>query len=196
MLSSISPLGERARHNRWAVTVTWYVVASTATALFIGAALGGLGRLLGLPLPARAGILAALAVASAVGDAAHWPLPGPRRQVDEDWLGRYRGWVYGAGFGGQLGAGVTTIVTTATIWLCLASELLSGSAAAGAAIGAAFGLLRAAPVLAAGGTRSYAQLQSRHRTIADLAPAARRLAVAGAGLAAVGLGMIAGIGGS
>ena len=63
MLSSISPLGERARHNRWAVTVTWYVVASTATALFIGAALGGLGRLLGLPLPARAGILAALAVA-------------------------------------------------------------------------------------------------------------------------------------
>ena len=28
MLTSISPLGERARGNRWTVTVTMYVVAS------------------------------------------------------------------------------------------------------------------------------------------------------------------------
>lgn len=35
-------------------------------------------------------------------------LPGPARQVDEDWLARYRGWVYGAGFGTQLGLGVVT----------------------------------------------------------------------------------------
>jgi hypothetical protein len=31
--------------------------------------------------------------------------PSWQRQVDERWLTTYRGWVYGAGFGFQLGAG-------------------------------------------------------------------------------------------
>ena len=39
---------------------------------------------------------------------------GRRRQVNEDWMARYRGWAYGAGFGLQLGLGVVTIVTTAS----------------------------------------------------------------------------------
>ena len=44
-------------------------------------------------------------------------LPGPRRQVDERWLHRYRGWVYGVGFGFQLGFGLLTVVTTSTVYL-------------------------------------------------------------------------------
>ena len=44
-------------------------------------------------------------------------LPTVRRQVNEDWLHRYRGGVYGFGFGFQLGLGVATIVTTAAVYL-------------------------------------------------------------------------------
>ena len=191
MLSSISPLGERARHNRWSITVAWYVAASLAVAALIGGALGALGGAPGLPLDARASALAVLAVVAAVADAVGVAMPGPRRQVDEDWLGRYRGWVYGAGFGAQLGAGVTTIVTTATVWLCLAAEALSGSWIRGMVIGAVFGLARAAPVLSAARVRSYAQLQVRHATLARVAPVAGRLTVAASSAAAVGLGVVA-----
>ena len=58
-------------------------------------------------------------------------LPGPRRQVDERWLHRYRGWVYGAGFGVQLGLGVATVVTTSAVYVMLAAAVLTGTAAGG-----------------------------------------------------------------
>ena len=37
------------------------------------------------------------------------------RQVNEAWLSKYRPWVYGGGFGWQIGAGVTTYVMTAAV---------------------------------------------------------------------------------
>ena len=58
-------------------------------------------------------------------------VPGPRRQVNERWLDEYRGWVYGLGFGAQLGLGVTTIVTSAATYVALFAALLSGTPAAG-----------------------------------------------------------------
>src|SRR5688500_1406974 len=143
MLTSISPLGERARGNRWGLTVAAYVVASVLGGLTIGAVLGGAGT--ALPsLPIVAAIVCAVA---AVADLTQ-RLPTMRRQVDEDWLTRYRGWVYGAGFGFQLGLGVVTIVTSAATYAALALCLLSGSVATGAAIGGCFGLVRALPILA------------------------------------------------
>jgi hypothetical protein len=84
--------------------------------------------------------------------------------VNEAWLHRYRGWVYGAGFGLQLGLGVTTIVSTAAVYATGAAAFLAGSTAAGAAVGAAFGLARAATLLAAGGVdepRALATLDRR-----------------------------------
>src|SRR5215212_3477402 len=116
MLASITPLGERARGSRWGLTVTFFVVASLAAGAALGALLGGLGSVV-WPAPSGGSgdaRLAVLAVALAVGLALdlRGRLPSPRRQVNEDWLREYRGWVYGAGFGGQLGAAVTTIVTT------------------------------------------------------------------------------------
>ena len=47
-------------------------------------------------------------------------LPTTRRQVNEDWMGRYRGWVYGGAFGAQLGSGVATIVTSAAVYAAVA----------------------------------------------------------------------------
>ncbi|HEV7196178.1 MAG TPA: hypothetical protein VGN19_09570, partial [Pedococcus sp.] len=51
MLSSISPLGERARNSRWWVTTTAYLVGSLAGGLALGGLAGLVGRL--LPTAAR-----------------------------------------------------------------------------------------------------------------------------------------------
>lgn len=142
MLTSISPLGERARGNRWATTVTAYVAASVLGGLLTGAVAGAAGSWL-RPLPLVAAGVCAVAAAA---DLTH-RLPTLRRQVDEDWLARYRGWVYGAGYGFQLGSGLVTIVTSAATYAAVALALLSGSLAAGAAIGGWFGLVRALPIL-------------------------------------------------
>src|SRR5580693_517801 len=117
MLASINPLGERARGNRWGWTVVGYTVAAVAAAAALGAALGALGGLgahgAGWRLPAIGGV----ALAAGIADlAAPGRLLSPRRQVDEGWLSRYRGWVYGVGFGAQLGVGVVTVVTSATVY--------------------------------------------------------------------------------
>ena len=80
-------------------------------------------------------------------------LPSWRRQVDEAWIGRYRGWVVGVGFGAQLGFGVVTIITSSTTYAVVVLAVLSGTPWAGALIGGAFGLVRALPlVLMAGST--------------------------------------------
>jgi hypothetical protein len=142
MLTSISPLGERARGNRWALTVSAYVVASVLGGLTMGAVLGAVGSLFEVSLL----VAAAVCAVAAVADLAH-RLPTIRRQVDEDWLTRYRGWVYGLGYGYQLGLGVVTIVTSAATYATVALCLLSGSLAVGAAIGACFGLVRSLPIL-------------------------------------------------
>ena len=115
MLASITPLGERGRRSRWGVTVS---------AFLLGATLAGARR----GRRARAARLAALGTGSApaLGCASspsdsrsrrrlvlavvlELPLrrvPGPNRQVNERWLDEFRGWVYGFGFGAQLGLGV------------------------------------------------------------------------------------------
>ncbi len=152
MLGSITPLGERSRGRRWGVTVTAFGLAAGAAAAALGAALGAAGGLVAISAGARTGLLGVAVAAAVVVDAAPGlRAPGPRRQVNEAWLHRYRGWVCGAGFGLQLGLGVTTIVSTAAVYATGAAAFLAGSAAAGAAVGAAFGLARAATLLAAGG---------------------------------------------
>ncbi|HSS10068.1 MAG TPA: hypothetical protein VLL25_09295, partial [Acidimicrobiales bacterium] len=170
MLTSISPLGERARHNRWGLTVTAYVAGSVLAGVAVGILLGGLGAVFSLPAAAKAALLAVGALASILADAGVIPLPTLHRQVNEDWLNRYRGWVYGGGFGVQLGAGVATIVTSATVYLTLVGELLVGSAALGALIGATFGLVRAAPLVILGRPRGYQQLVAHHGRLVALAP--------------------------
>jgi hypothetical protein len=165
MLGSITPLGERSRGRRWGITVTALALAAAAAGAALGAALGAAGGLVPISPAARMGLLGvAVAAAIAVDVVPGVRAPGPRRQVNEAWLHRYRGWVYGAGFGLQLGLGVTTIVSTAAVYATGAAAFLAGSTAAGAAVGAAFGLARAATLLAAGGVdepRALATLDRR-----------------------------------
>ena len=100
------------------------------------------------------------AAADGTGRRPPWPV---HRQVDDGWLARYRGWVYGAGFGFQLGLGVVTIVTTAAVPAAWLLALLTASPVAGAAVGLAFGLGRGLPVLANGGVDTPGRLWSFQR---------------------------------
>ena len=189
MLGSITPLGERSRGRRWGITVTAFALAATAAAAGLGALLGAAGGLVDLSGTARTGLLAvAVAVAVAVDLVPGLRAPGPRRQVNEAWLHRYRGWVYGAGFGLQLGLGVTTIVSTAAVYATGAAAVLAGSAAAGALVGGAFGLARAATLLAAGGVDEPGALATLDRRLAAWERPARLAAlVAEAALIALAL---------
>jgi hypothetical protein len=163
MLASITPLGERGRRRRWGTTVTAHVAASAVGGAATGAVAGAAGWLLfrHASFDTRLGLLAALIGAGLIADVAG-RTPGPRRQVDESWLDRYRGWVYGAGFGLQLGAGVVTIVTASATYVVLGAAVASASPLAGAGIGAVAGVLRGATLLAAARVRSPAQLVRFH----------------------------------
>src|SRR3989442_3008088 len=116
MLGSMTPLGERSRGANWATTVAWYLAGSTAAGAGVGWVLGWVGSAttLAVGLAGRSTLipLAALALAGVLLDAGLFgtTLPTIHRQVNEDWLQRYRGWVYGLGFGFQLGLGVATVV--------------------------------------------------------------------------------------
>lgn len=171
MISSLAPVGERARGQRWWLTTVGYLVGATAG----GAAVGGLLGAVSVAVRSRlddTAALAVLAVVAAVGlalDVTAAPVPSLRRQVDERWLHRYRGWVYGLGFGLQLGAAVTTIVTSSATWVVLAAAALSGGVGSGVLIGAAFGLARAAPLLATRTTTTAARLRQQFVVLTRLA---------------------------
>jgi hypothetical protein len=165
MLASITPLGERSRRQRWPLTVSALIIAATAAGGGVGAGLVATGRLAPLAERTRLDLLLALAAAAVVLELHPFGLrlPTHRRQVDETWLRRYRGWVYGAGFGGQLGVGVLTIVATPAVYVALAAESLAPSIAAGLAIGATFGFVRGGTVLSTARVDSAAALTAFHR---------------------------------
>jgi hypothetical protein len=148
------------------VTVTAFALGAIAAAAAAGAVLGELGALAGVDgvsTRARVAILAgALAVAIAI-DASGRAVPGPRRQVDERWLDRYRGWVYGLGYGSQLGLAMTTVVSSAATYVALVAAFLSAGAAEGAIILGCFGAVRGLTPLAAAHVRSQRQLLDLHR---------------------------------
>lgn len=174
MLSSIHPLGERARHNRWGLTVTAFVVGAIISGAAVGAILGYAGKLVagswsGPLLLALTGLAAMMA---GVLDVAVAP-PGPKRQVNETWIGQYRGWVYGGAFGLQLGSGVLTFVVTWLVFATMIAELLLASVVAGAVVGAVFGLGRSLALLAAAWVDRPSRLAIFHRLMDRIGPPTR-----------------------
>ena len=175
MLASINPLGERSRNQRYWMTVVAYIIGSTVAGAFLGGTLGLVGAPVALPIIALA-VVAVLAIAGIMFDARAFGtrVPGSRRQVDENWLVTYRGWVYGAGFGAQLGFALVTIVSASATWVAFACALLSGSALAGVVIGSIFGLARALPILAAARVRHPSTLLGLVRRLEGLRPRVAR----------------------
>ncbi len=182
MLSSIHPLGEAGRGQRWWLTVAAHIAGSAVGAAGVALALGLAGwasARAGIGWSARVVLVGAVAALAAYVDWRGWPrwLPRPYRQVNEDWMTRYRGWVYGGGFGVQLGMGITTIVTAATLYVLGALAFALATPGAALLLGAAFGLARGATVLSARGIDRPEQLLAFHRRLQDRAGWGRAAAV-------------------
>lgn len=193
MLSSIHPLGERTRNNRWGVTAGYYLVGGLMGGLMLGTMAGAIGWL-GLawwePIPTgQAAAIAAILAFALMWDLSGFTIPTIQRQVNEDWLSMYRSWVYGGGFGFQLGLGVVTIVTTTAVYAMIALAILSANPLSGAVIGGAFGLVRGLPILTVGRVVSGETLRTYHRRMQSYAPRADwlvRFAVLATGLMVIG----------
>lgn len=179
MLMSISPLGEQARGNRWAVTVAWLTLGGILGGAAVGIALGLPGSVLTGALSDRwrLGALATAGLAAAAWDLSGRRFPG-RRQVNEDWLTSLRSWVYGIGFGVQLGAPPATVLNTALVPLFMLAAVLSASPTHGALIGAVFGAVRGVSVTVNRRVRSAGDLAALHRRIDVLSNQAKRTGAA------------------
>lgn len=165
--AQIHPLGERSRGNIWGVTMTAFTAASIAA----GAALTGILGLLGSLIPADSGapiwLAAILAGTAGILDLSPLKPWTPKRQVNENWIRSFRGWVYGAGFGVQLGLGFTVFVMSWGYWAMLAIALLSGSASLGALLGAVFGLGRGLLLLLSRTSTTPEKLATFHQRMAS-----------------------------
>ena len=154
MLSTITPLGERAKGHSYRSTAG--VVrrsAPSSGAPTLGAAMGLSGRRRALRSTVgdgdRAVRLRWPPLVAAVSDTgvAGVRLPIHHRQVNERWLDQYRPWVYGAGFGWQIGTGLVTYITTAAVYLMVVLGALTADPAVAFGLGVAFGALRGLAVL-------------------------------------------------
>lgn len=205
MLGSISPVGEASRGQRWWLTSTAYTVASIAGGAMAGLTLGGAGAGIALfvavPAWGQLMLLAIVALLASAVDArlVPWRVPSWRRQVDERWLETYRGWVYGGGFGFQLGAGVLTIVSGAVTYAAFAAAALTFSWQAGMLIGAVFGAARSLPLLLTARLRSASALYTVTQRVEAAEPLAARVTAAGelgVAAAALALAVLGGLAGS
>lgn len=196
MLTSISPLGERARASRWWLTTTAYVVSSTLGGIAVGTLAALLGGLVPDDVRSSAVVLVVVALALVAGllldlRVGGLRLPTWRRQVDVAWLGRYRGWVVGTGYGAQLGVGVVTIVTSSTTYAVVLLAALSGSVPVGALVGGVFGFVRALPLVLMARVDTRDRLWAVLRHVEHGAPIADRVARLALAVGAAALTVVA-----
>jgi hypothetical protein len=144
MLSSITPLGQRGK-GTWRRTIVAYWTGAILSGLAVFGLLGLAGETLGFTRTSGWISLGVVAVAATLDVLGAKP-PGPKRQVNEDWLGKYRDWVTGFGFGLQLGSGIATIVPVYAVWALVFLTILNGLPTA-ILIGTGFAAGRAFPLI-------------------------------------------------
>ncbi|MBV8734994.1 MAG: hypothetical protein JO321_08625 [Solirubrobacterales bacterium] len=195
MLASITPLGERARRSNWTTTTVFYLLGATSAGAAGGVLAGLVGSLVfgDVTIGVRLAVVAAALAVGLVAEVARGAVPGPRRQVNEQWLDRYRGWVYGLGFGAQLGAGVTTVVVSSAVYAVWLAALASAHPLTGLAIGTTAGGLRGATVLAGASVTGPQSLMAFHERMGALESPVR-LAGLAAQIALAGLALVAAVG--
>jgi MFS family permease len=194
MLSTITPFGERGRGHRYGATCGWFVVGAALG----GLALGGLAATLAFAVNAAGastavvGVLAMVATLVAVvsdSGLAAARLPVHFRQVNERWLDAYRPWVYGAGFGFQIGCGLATYITTAAVYLTVVLAALTAKPLIALMVGILFGLVRGLAVGLTRNRRTPTALLGFHHRFALLQPWADRAVMATLAMSAVVLSL-------
>lgn len=192
MLSTITPVGERARGHRYGVTVSWFALGSLSGGACLGAACAGLAaacRAIGPPQSVALAISITTAVLCAASDSSlgGFELPIHRRQVNETWLDHYRPWVYGLGFGAQIGCGLVTYIRTCAVYLMIVLAVASGSPMLAFAACAAFGVVRGLAVLLSRKATNPDALRDLHRRLSAFEPLSRGVTVGCVLLCAVAL---------
>jgi hypothetical protein len=104
-------------------------------------------------------------------------VPYHRRQVNELWLDDYRPWVYGGGFGFQIGAGFATFIMTSALVVLVAMAALTGNPLMALALGTLFGFCRGLGVLPGARLTTPAQLADFHTRFDAKSAASRRLVI-------------------
>jgi len=182
MLASITPLSQGGRGHGYRATTIWFVVGGVLGGLTLGAVMAALALGVGalsLTPTGVAGIALALTLLSVASDAGvgGFHLPVHHRQVNERWLDQYRPWVYGAGFGFQIGAGLATYIRTAAVYLLIALGALSGDPGLALLAGGLFGLVRGNAVFLGRGIVSSATLSAFHRRFQQWGPVVRLVVI-------------------
>lgn len=171
MLSSIHPFGERSRNNSFGLTAGAHIVGSTiggaTLGVLAGAAAWGSALVWSVESPGRALLLGIAAGVALIVEATgrNSRLPTRHHQVNENWIQTYRGWVYGGGFGIELGFGLSTIITTALVHVMVLAMVLTGAPVLSVIIGATFGFVRGATILAARSVVDPTRLRQFHRRL-------------------------------
>jgi hypothetical protein len=203
MLSQLTPVGEASRGYRYRSTAAWFVVGAIVGGATLGAVMAALAAgvaATGATSTTLLGVAAALAALGAAVDGGVLGFAPPffRRQVNEYWLTRYRAGVYGSGFGWQIGAGVTTYIMTAAVFVTFGFGALTAGPWVALALGVGFGLARGLAVLLTARRHTTAELFALHRRFDALGEPVRRavivvqLVVAAAAAAAAG-GVVVGV---
>ena len=170
MVTALNPMSERARGHRYGATVTWYVVGALG-----GGAVLGLGcavcALAVAHLHLRAATVAAVVLLAALAawvsdsDLVGWSLPLHPRQVNEEWITRYRRWIYAAGFGAQIGTGFATYIMSAVVYLAAALAVMTGAPGGAFAVCVTFGLVRGLGILCGVSADGPERLRAVHRRL-------------------------------
>ena len=182
MLSQLTPVGEASRGYRYRTTAAWFITGALVGGAMLGGVMAALAAAVaatGASATALLGTAAGLSVLAAAVDAGVLGFAPPffKRQVNEYWLGRYRAWVYGSGFGWQIGTGVTTYIMTAAVFLAAALGALTGGPVAALVVGVCFGLVRGLAVLLTARLHSTAELFALHRRFDALGEPVRRAVI-------------------
>lgn len=189
MVETITPVvyGGRAR---WAIGLLFHVAGAGFTAAMFGAAVGGLGALLGAAsVAAGQVVVAVIAFAYLVGELSRRPLPVPqlRRQVPEWWRTFFpapaAAFLYGAG----LGVGFLTYLRHGTLVAVTALAFAGGRPGVGALMLGAFGVARGLSIAITAGARAPGDARGLVDRLSSSSGAVRRLANAAALLMLAGM---------
>jgi MFS family permease len=194
MLSTLTPMAERARRHSYWRSATWFLAGSALGGVTLGGfiALGSLlSRGAGIPSTARIAVAVAATAACLAADARlfGFRLPEHPRQVDSTWVTRFRPWAYASGYGWQLGTGVSTYVMTSATYAVILAGMVILPPVTALALGVAYGVCRGATILVGAPVTSPARLRSVHRWLAASDQASIAVAMA-AQLAFLALGVV------
>lgn len=183
MLSTITPLAETSRGRRWGVTASWFLLGAVLGGATLGIpamALAAVAGRLELSAGAALGVAAVLALGAVTLDLGlvGRPMPHHRRQVNEVWLDEFRSWVYGLGFGWQIGTGLATYIMTAGVYLTVGLAALTGRPLIALGITVLFGTVRGMAIFLGVRLVDPERLRSFHAWFEGAGPIVRRAVIA------------------